>query len=69
MADWLIKNPDDLYNHRTVPILENQSFNRTLVDYLASMTDDYAIRRFKEIFVPHCHTFFDYQSLNAENKK
>ncbi|MGM0598632.1 MAG: deoxyguanosinetriphosphate triphosphohydrolase [Candidatus Rifleibacteriota bacterium] len=69
MADWLIKNPDELYNHRTVPILENQSFNRTLVDYLASMTDDYAIRRFKEIFVPHCHTFFDYQSLNAENKK
>jgi dGTPase len=68
MADWFIKNPDDLLDHLKGDVPEDQTFNRTLVDYLASMTDDFAIRRFKEIFVPHYYTFPNYEAARSEKK-
>jgi dGTPase len=66
MAEWMIKNPDELMSHLKGPVPEDQTFNRTLVDYLASMTDDYAIRRFQEIFVPHYYTFPNFNANNTE---
>lgn len=53
MAHWFLENPRDLLSrlHHQPP--EGQSLRRTLVDYLASLTDDYAIRLFQELFVPH----------------
>jgi len=66
MAEWTIKNPDELLSHLKGPVPADQTFNRTLVDYLASMTDDYAIRRFQEIFVPHYYTFPNFRSYNTE---
>lgn len=66
MAEWMTKNPDELSKNIKGSIPEDQSFNRTLVDYLASMTDDYAIRIFKEIFVPHYYTFPNYQAAKTE---
>lgn len=56
LAEWYIKNPDDLIKSLKHPMPEHQSFNRTLVDYLAGMTDDFALRRFQEIFVPHYYS-------------
>lgn len=67
MAEWFSKHPDELLKHVRYPIPENQSFNRTLVDYLASMTDDFALRRFQEIFVPHYYTFSDFKARKTEN--
>lgn len=67
MAEWFMEKPQRLISHINGKIPENQTFNRTLVDYLASMTDDFAIRRFKEIFVPHYYTFPNYQVHKAEN--
>jgi dGTPase len=67
MADWFLKHPDELLRHIRYPIPENQSLNRTLVDYLASMTDDFALRRFQEIFVPHYYTFSDFKARKTEN--
>ncbi|GAB4284571.1 MAG: deoxyguanosinetriphosphate triphosphohydrolase [Candidatus Rifleibacteriota bacterium] len=66
MAEFMTKNPDELLKHLKGKVPEDQTFNRTLVDYLASMTDDYAIRRFKEIFVPHYYTFPNYHRGNTE---
>jgi len=53
--------------HIKYPIPEGQSLNRTLVDYLASMTDDFALRRFQEIFVPH-YAFPDSKPRKTETK-
>lgn len=66
MAEWMIRHPDELMRHLKGSVPEGQTFNRTLVDYLASMTDDYAIRRFKEIFVPHYYTFPNYRGVTME---
>ncbi len=66
MADWFMKNPEELLKHIKGPVPEDQTFNRTLVDYLASMTDDFAIRRFKEIFVPHYYTFPNYKAMGGD---
>lgn len=66
MAEWMLKNPDELMKHLKGQVPEDQTFNRTLVDYLASMTDDYAIRRFQEIFVPHYYTFPNFRANNSE---
>lgn len=66
MAEWMTKHPDELLKHLKGSVPEDQSFNRTLVDYLASMTDDYAIRRFQEIFVPHYYTFPNFKANNTE---
>ncbi len=66
MADWFTEHPNELLKNLKRPVPENQTFNRTLVDYLASMTDDFAIRRFKEIFVPHYYTFPNYKLTEGE---
>ncbi len=55
MAHWFLENPGELEKRLRHPPTPGQSFNRTLVDYLAGMTDQYAIRLFKELFVPHFH--------------
>jgi len=68
VADWYTRHPDDLLKHIKHPVPEGQSLNRTLVDYLASMTDDFALRRFQEIFVPHYYSFPDSKPRKAENK-
>ncbi|RCK81121.1 MAG: Deoxyguanosinetriphosphate triphosphohydrolase [Candidatus Ozemobacter sibiricus] len=53
LARWFLDHPDDLLARLHHPPPAGQSLRRTLVDYLASMTDEYAIRVFKELFVPH----------------
>jgi len=53
MTHWFQDNPDELLKRLKHPPPPGQSFNRTLVDYLAGMTDGFAIKVFKEIFVPH----------------
>lgn len=69
MAEWFSKNPDELFKHVKLPIPQGQSSNRTLVDYLASMTDDFALRRFQEIFIPHYYTFSDFKARKTENSQ
>lgn len=69
MAEWFTRHPDELLRHLKHPIPEGQSFNRTLVDYLASMTDDFALRRFQEIFLPHYYTFPDYKARKSEKSQ
>lgn len=69
IAEWYTKNPDDLMKHIKHPVPEGQSLNRTLVDYLASMTDDFALRRFQEIFIPHYYSFSDFKVLKPEKNK
>lgn len=53
MGEWFLAHPDDMLRHLKHAIPPDQTLNRTLIDYLAGMTDGYAIRVFKEIFVPH----------------
>ncbi len=67
IAEWYTGHPDELMKHIKYPIPEGQSLNRTLVDYLASMTDDFALRRFQEIFVPH-YAFPDSKPRKTETK-
>ena len=55
MAHWFIDNPDELYQRVPKEKIGNLPFNRALVDYLAGMTDGFAVRMFKELFVPHFH--------------
>lgn len=66
IAEWFTSNPDELTQHIKHKIPAGQSFNRTLVDYLASMTDDFALRRFQEIYMPHYYSFSDYKSRKME---
>ncbi|HNX74111.1 MAG TPA: deoxyguanosinetriphosphate triphosphohydrolase [Candidatus Rifleibacterium sp.] len=66
VAEWYTSHPDDLMKHIKHSVPEGQSLNRTLVDYLASMTDDFALRRFQEIFVPHYYPFPDFKPRRPE---
>ena len=63
IAEWYNKHPDELLNNIKHKLPENQSFYRTLIDYLAGMTDDFALRRFQEIFMPH---YFSLPSLSGK---
>lgn len=56
IAEWYNTHPEDLLKNIKHKLPEDQSFNRTLVDYLAGMTDDFALRRFQEIFVPQYYS-------------
>lgn len=56
VAEWYNNHPEDLLKTLKHQPPESQSFNRTLIDYLAGMTDDFALRRFQEIFVPHYYS-------------
>ncbi len=62
IAEWYMKHPEELLNNIKHKLPEDQSFNRTLVDYLAGMTDDFALRRFQEIFMPQ---YFSLPSLSG----
>ena len=53
MADWFLCHPDELLKRLKHPPPEDQSLVQTLIDYLASMTDAFAISMFKELFLPH----------------
>jgi len=53
MAQWFLAHPDDLHARLKHQPPGGQSLKRTLVDYLAGMTDEYAIRLFQDLFVPH----------------
>ena len=66
IAEWYNKHPDDLLKNIKHKLPEDQSFNRTLVDYLAGMTDDFALRRFQEIFMPH---YFSLPSVSARKMR
>ena len=35
-----------------LPIIENEGINRAVVDYIAGMTDTYAIKVYEEVFIP-----------------
>ncbi|HNW33835.1 MAG TPA: deoxyguanosinetriphosphate triphosphohydrolase [Candidatus Ozemobacteraceae bacterium] len=53
LAQWFLAHPEDLQARLKHLPPAGQSLKRTLVDYLAGMTDEYAIRLFQELFVPH----------------
>lgn len=53
MAQWFLAHPDDLQARLKHQSPAGQSLKRTLVDYLAGMTDEYAISLFQDLFVPH----------------
>jgi len=53
MGHWFLENPSDLYKRLRHQPPPDQSVRQTLVDYLASMTDEFAVRMFNELFVPH----------------
>ena len=55
MANWFMKNPNALLSRIKGALPEGQSLKQTLVDYLAGMTDAFAITTFKSIFLPHYH--------------
>jgi len=55
MAYWFLENPDELIARLPHKPIVGESLNRTVVDYLAGMTDGYAISMFKALFVPHFH--------------
>ncbi len=66
LAEWYIKNPDVLLKHIKRPFNEEEGFNRTLIDYLAGMTDDFALRRFQEIFIPHYYSLPEFRKGKLE---
>ena len=49
--DAHLKNPD-LLPESYKKMLENETVERVITDYIAGMTDGYAISRFNELFVP-----------------
>jgi dGTPase len=53
MAHWFLEHPDELLRRLPAHFPRDASPNRILIDYLAGMTDGFAIRMFKELFVPH----------------
>ncbi|HNV68781.1 MAG TPA: deoxyguanosinetriphosphate triphosphohydrolase [Candidatus Ozemobacteraceae bacterium] len=53
MADWFLEHPNALMKHLKHAPPPEQPLVQTLVDYLASMTDAFAISIFKELFLPH----------------
>jgi dGTPase len=53
MAHWFREHPEELLRRLPAPFPRDPSPNRLLIDYLAGMTDGFAIRMFKELFVPH----------------
>ncbi len=52
LYSYFIKNPDLLPNEIKI-IAKNETKERAVCDYLAGMTDHYAIETFNRIFVPH----------------
>lgn len=49
--DYLIKNPDKLDNEYSI-IREREGIHRAATDYIAGMTDHYAIMTYSNIYIP-----------------
>lgn len=67
LAEWYIKHKDEFYKDYQHPLQKDISFNRALIDYLAGMTDDFAIRKFQEIFIPLFYSLPERKTGNTEN--
>ena len=67
LAEWYIKHKDEFYKDYQHPLQKDISFNRALIDYLAGMTDDFAIRKFQEIFIPQFYSLPERKTGNTEN--
>ena len=53
LYSWYIDHPDQLPAEYLTQMDERQeTLERTVCDYIAGMTDVFAVERFKELFVP-----------------
>lgn len=53
MAQWFLAHPQQLLSRISKKKWHAKNIRQLVVDYLAGMTDGFAIRMFKELFVPH----------------
>ena len=51
LFDYYLKNPQKL-NNEYKTVLENEGIERAVTDYIAGMTDDFAVYKYKEIYIP-----------------
>ena len=51
LFDYYAKHPDKLPAD-FIPQLDFDGMNRIVCDYIAGMTDNYAVEKFSEIFIP-----------------
>jgi dGTPase len=58
MYDYFKKDPSKL-PQSYIALLENDTIDKVICDYLSSMTDRYAIYTFNKIFIPRGWTFID----------
>ena len=49
--EYLIKNPDKLDNEYAI-IREREGVERAAVDYIAGMTDHFAVTKYSDIYIP-----------------
>ena len=52
LFDYFIRNPHKLPEEYVRQMSKYPSPKRVVLDYISGMTDQYAIRKFEEIFVP-----------------
>ncbi len=52
LYDFYKENPDEMTGQYIGMLKEGESLDRVVCDYIAGMTDQYAISRFKKYFVP-----------------
>ncbi len=57
LYDYFIHNPDRLPADLDNPLIE-RGLSQTVVDYIAGMTDRYAVKVFNELFVPKSWSIF-----------
>ncbi len=50
---WLIKNSPELLPFEMRKLLDTYDIDRVVCDYIAGMTDRYAVKKFNDIFVPN----------------
>ena len=55
LFDYYLKNPQKL-NNEYKTVLENEGIERAVADYIAGMTDHYAISVYSDIFIPKAWT-------------
>jgi len=51
MYEYFLNHPEEMGEENT-KLLENESIDRVVCDYIAGMTDRYALNKFREIFFP-----------------
>lgn len=52
LFDYYMKHPMDMPSQYTIMIAEGERQDRVVCDYIAGMTDQYAVAKFEEYFVP-----------------